>query len=143
MISAQHGNLHKLAQQYKTVADLYQQHRIPVKQRLVFRRTIYGHYPKNGDWHLLRISNILNLPEKLTKSVLTVAVLRLRNIFVNFSHIFSILALLATVQPPFLGLFATSNTYPTHNSRHKKRTECFFTHSARSIITALKVLVWQ
>ena len=61
------------------------------------------HEPKSGDWSLLRMSNILNLHEKLTKSVLTVAVLRLRNIFVTFSHIFSILALLATVQSPFLG----------------------------------------
>ena len=43
------------------------------------------------------MSNILNLREKLTKSVLTIAVLWLRNIVVTFSHIFSILALLATV----------------------------------------------
>ena len=59
--------------------------------------------PKNGDWNLLRMANTLNLREKVTKSVLTVAVLRLRNIFVTFSHVFSILALLATVQSPFLG----------------------------------------
>ncbi len=59
--------------------------------------------PKNGDWNLLRMSNILNLREKLTKSVLAVAVLWLRNIVVTFSHIFSILALLATVQSPFSG----------------------------------------
>ena len=49
------------------------------------------------------MSNMLNLCEKVTKSVLTVAVLRLQNIFVTFSHIFSILAILATVQSPFLG----------------------------------------
>ena len=47
------------------------------------------------------MSNILNLREKLMKSVLTVAVLPLRNIVVTFSHIFSIVALLATVQSPF------------------------------------------
>ena len=64
---------------------------------------IFAYNPKNGDWNLLRMSNILNLREKLTKPVLTVAVLRLRNIFVTFSHIFSILALLATVQSPFSG----------------------------------------
>ncbi len=77
------------------------------------------------------MSNILNLCEKLTKSVLTVAVLWLRpfsaswiprfalprhlwnpslalfpvrqNIFVTFSRRLSILALLTTVQSQFLG----------------------------------------
>ena len=57
--------------------------------------------PKNGDWSLLRMINALNLREQITKSVLTVAVLRLRNMFVIFSPIFNILAILATVQALF------------------------------------------
>ena len=63
-------------------------------------------YPKDGDWNLLRMANTMNLDEKITKSVLTVAVLRLRNMFVIFSPTFNILAILATVQSPSLGLHA-------------------------------------
>ena len=52
------------------------------------------------------MTNTLNLGEKITKSALTVAVLRLRNMFVIFSPTFNILAILATVQSPSLGLKA-------------------------------------
>ena len=49
------------------------------------------------------MANMLNPGENITKSVLTVAVLRLRNMFVMFSPTFNILVILATVQSPSLG----------------------------------------
>ena len=72
------------------------------------------------------MSNILNLREKLTKSVLAIAVLWLRNIVVTFSHIFSILVLLATVQSPPVSRFAADGSHSEKKQRVLTRLIVFF-----------------